>query len=253
MKQNDINLINISDNLIKLYQEINTENDIIAEKNFITTSNIKYDWPNFIFCNKPLYELNTDDVVFLKKHALKTQSKIILSERNILNVQKELKNHNLYPLTMWKGMSLNINNLNKLEEKKNFKVAKVTSRQDLESWFGIVKPELLSTTNSDAKVFTKALNNSNFYLVLGKLNSVAVTALLLYRHKDVSGIYFVATPHQYRHNGYATYATLFGINKLFEQNCRKFILHSSKAGENIYKKIGFEYQSKIYVLSNINK
>lgn len=120
---------------------------------------------------------------------------------------------------------------------------KISNEKDLWDWVNIVVKYLFLKGKEEAKVFhnlcCKTLQKKACCLFLGKIDSLPVTASMLFTNAHAGGIYFVATNSDFRKRGYGSMITAIAIQEGMNRGLCGFILHSSEEGEGVYKRLGF--------------
>jgi ribosomal protein S18 acetylase RimI-like enzyme len=70
--------------------------------------------------------------------------------------------------------------------------------------------------------------------------SHAVGVACGYKFGETGGVYYVATPPEFRGRGVAAVATAWVANELFDAGAQVVTLQSSRAGFNVYERLGFQ-------------
>jgi predicted acetyltransferase len=87
-------------------------------------------------------------------------------------------------------------------------------------------------------------------LFLAYFDGKPVATSLLFTHKNIAGIYYVATLPAYRNKGFGLNITLAAMQAATESGFRNVILQATPLGAKVYKRAGFkEYcQAEVYRL-----
>lgn len=214
-------------------------------------SDNKFTWPNFLIHDN-YKKLDENDLEIFGKEALKNNSLVIISEGGLPDDKNLLKKHKIIPVTLWQGMYLHTEK--KIENKPIdcFTIEKVKTKSDLKNWFDIVNSGVLKNKTLSFKVFSRALKNKNYAFYIGKDEGEPVATIATLKSSNSTGLYFIATAKRFRGKGYGTKITKYAINKNIKKGETNFVLHATKLGEKIYKKIGFKEYFKIYLLKSLN-
>jgi predicted GNAT family acetyltransferase len=95
----------------------------------------------------------------------------------------------------------------------------------------------------------------NVALNLGLIDDVpAATSLIIYSNeKKVATVEQISTLQKYRGRGVGTAITMVSVQQMCAHSVETAVLHATKAGERIYKKIGFKAYFRIIEVIYRNK
>ncbi len=255
VKKNNIKQqkLKIETNLIQFYNSWIAHKDISTykEKDFSAIINTKGKWLNFIL-NKNIDKQNFDENLIKIKKLISNNElpKKWIINSDITNFKyKELKKNNFFPITKWQGMYCFKDKIIENKYNENLNIVKITKQEQLESWLKIANNALNSNGSLTETLFSEILNNPNFYLYLATYKGVAVATSLLYVNNSIAGLYMIATDQNYRKKGFGTAITLYAINEAIKNEIFEFVLHSTKVGNGVYKKIGFADVNSIYIFA----
>lgn len=146
----------------------------------------------------------------------------------------------------WAGMSFPLSVAEiKASKPMEFDCQRVQDRQTLSEWVGIAiagfklpplaAPELLD-------VFTRlGLGRpAPFELYLGAWRAGPVATGMLYRQKDVAGVYWIATAPQARGQGMATALTGEMLRQAQCAGASTAVLHATPLARGLYERMGFQ-------------
>jgi ribosomal protein S18 acetylase RimI-like enzyme len=244
----------IETNLLDFYSTLNNNKTqlIFNKSNYFYTENAVFSWPQFLFREDNLKPINKLDLELLKKWYFENKtSKFIFNNQNICKIENFLKENNFLPVAKWIGMYLKLENHLNINYNENYFVEKVKTEIELKKWFDIVNTEILKNNNLKFDIFKKHLSDENFHFLIGKISGIPVSTALIFTNHNFTGLYFISTLESYRNKGFGGQITKTAINKALENGFKNILLHSTKKGEKIYKKLGFYEYSKIYLFTII--
>ena len=249
MREQYINKL-IFDNLSGFYREINSNEIEFTYSNFFLTSRNNYVWPKMLISNYSFGKNNIKELENLSKTAKEKNALIIFTEKHLPRDKNMLKQSNLAPVARWKGMFLELSEPLKKTHLECFTITKIKTESDLKNWFKIVNNEVIKKKTLDYNVFKECFKNPKFSFYLGRNTGVAVATSLSYTTATETGIYFISTEKKQRGKGFGSEITKHAINQSFLSGQTKIVLHATKSGENIYKKLGFTEKYKIYLFAS---
>lgn len=237
-------------NLKLFYSFFSDKTDFILKTNSFLSVNKKNGWPNFIINFNEFGKNNEPEIEKLSNEAQQNKSLVVFSENNLPENKNLLKKHFLQPVALWKGMFLKAETFIEDKPFDCFTVEKVKTKGDLKQWFEIVNTEVLKKNMLNFRVFEKTIDNPNFSLYLGKDAGEPVATSLTFNGDQECGLYFISTLKNQRGKGFGSKITRYAINQAIKNGQKYFVLHATKAGESIYKKIGFSEYMKIYLFAS---
>jgi len=246
----------IEKNLFDFYSFINDNKTSVKLDNslFIHTKNQVFSWPNFLFKQEILKSITEPEIINLKEWlSINIATKIILNNLNIVSVENYIKKYNFFPIAKWSGMYLKLEKDLEINFTEGFVVEEVRTFDDLKIWFEIVNSEVLKNSNLNYEVIKKMFADDFLRCFLGKLSDIPVTTASVFSINDFNGLYFIATKKEFQNRGLGSQTVKSVINTCLKGAYKNFILHATKMGESIYKKIGFREYSKIYIFTTLNK
>lgn len=242
--KNDI----ISDNLINFYAYFSDLSSNTNSEDVYILFNSNNFWPRFVFIRTDVEKYIEKKSLFLADYIYKRKAIMIVASDNLPNTKGFLKHHSLVPVAMWKGMQLTTSKIFSNNSPKNFTISRVKTGSELEEWTNIVNEQIFRNKIIKSSVFKNCLTSDEFKLYLGKEFNIGVSTALTYTMGNVVGLYFISTKKKAQRQGYGKFITEYAINQSIIEGNRDFVLHATKAGEQIYKKLGFLNFNKFYLL-----
>ena len=174
------------------------------------------------------------------------------------NFTEELKNlfdeNNMKLRTTSSAMSLDLNN--DIESKStgdDFIIRKVCSKQELDdfadaSYLGF---EVKEENECLFKNFIVKMryDSPRQELYTGYYKNKPICTGLIYIEGGVAGLYWISTIPDYRKKGFGLSLTSHILEQIKKRGIKTAVLNSSKAGSNLYRKLGFEELAKVYLYS----
>ncbi len=240
----------IEHNLADFYLSFKDVAHVNFEKNnyiYNIHNNIN-NWPSFVLTKN--YNSSFSDIFGATK-TIKNLSKNWILESDFVSKNKiEIKNNKLFPIKNWVGMFLEINSVIPENEINEFTIEKLSSINIDECI------ALINTVNFNKKILYKELfidkiNEPNFNFFIGKYKNEITSTCIIYNNNKTNGLYFVCTKKTHQNKGFGSLLIKKSINYLIKKGESKFILHATKMGNNIYKKIGFKTYSKLIIFTKI--
>ena len=150
------------------------------------------------------------------------------------------------------GMAVDLDSLpEKLQLPQNLVIERVEDDENLRKWCQVMcevfeMPEFVEDAWFDLYLslgFDPSLPIRHY---LGSLNDEVVATSTLFLGAGVAGIYNVSTLERARRKGIGSAMTVAPIIEARDLGYRVGILHSSKIGFNVYRRVGFQEYCKIY-------
>jgi GNAT superfamily N-acetyltransferase len=108
---------------------------------------------------------------------------------------------------------------------------------------GIVASALFGRQAEEVEVlcpiFQRLGRSPTIRFFMGKIEGAPAVSSTLFLTGGVAGLYHVATLPEYRKRGFGTYAAVAPLLHARKMGYEIAVLQASKAGENVYTKIGF--------------
>ncbi len=149
------------------------------------------------------------------------------------------------------GMYVNVKDLPKSAEIKNFEIIRVVNKDQFAVWDEVLLESYKAPKDSALGFFPHLLehkNNDSYSAFLGYYERKPVAVSLVFYKEGVAGIYAVGTLEKARGKRIGTAITLAAAEDAKERGYEIIILHASEMGYNVYKRMGFEEVCKVYHL-----
>ncbi len=134
-------------------------------------------------------------------------------------------------------------------DSKDYEIIHVKDAADALHWARTVlsflygKPE--DSAEPLAAIGRSLIGDPRIRLLLVRFQGVPAASATLFMHEGVGGLYHVSVGPALRRKGLGGHVTRAAAKTAFAQGCRGMILHASKMGAPLYKKLGF--QSRFFV------
>lgn len=235
----------IANNLYHFYDVLSKNLDQNSGKNQ-TISWVKNKpgyWPNMIY-NTQFSPLDKKSLI---TPLIEQQKKghlppfwLVLNNELGIQLGEQLKKQGLREILQWSGMALTKDTYaSNLPVNSTINSKQIETPLELEQWVMLLNKELFSSQQVESALFLNLLENPNFKLYGAYLNDELVASTLSFYDENSCGLYMIATKTSFRKQGIATTLIQYTINKALEQGFSTVVLHATKAGEGVYKKIGF--------------
>lgn len=249
-----------TDNFINFLSSLEKENDVYikdAKDFFFISASTNFAFPKFVIYNNISEEIIDYTIEIIKKNsftAIPFQiSEHLLTKQTLLY----LKQYGFLPLTFWTNMKLSFknflftNNIHSDEIKIiQLNIDDINYIEHLKNWIKIVENELFNHQNLNIQHFINLLLHSKVNLFLLYYQNIPITTTLVFKDK-FAGLYMVATDKRYKGKGFGKIL----LNEVFyflkKVGFEEVYLQSTKEGLPFYQKIGFEKNSRQYILNNI--
>jgi hypothetical protein len=124
----------------------------------------------------------------------------------------------------------------------SIKILPIRDEVTLAKWVKIVNEALFGGELITFEQYQDMFKQKNVTLNLGLIDDVpAATSLIIYSNeKKVATVEQISTLQKYRGRGLGTAITMVSVQQMHAHSVETAVLHATKAGERIYKKIGFK-------------
>lgn len=161
------------------------------------------------------------------------------------NIKHHLSNHGLtYRESFATKMAVSLENVSEnIPMPKGLSIVPVEDRDTLKQWIHLVSRGFgIAEEHEDTwcDIFDKTVFNSPFRTYLGVLNGKPVATAQLFASAGVAGVYNITCIPEARCQGVATALTQTALRDARQMGYRVSVLQASKAGVNVYRKLGFQ-------------
>lgn len=152
-----------------------------------------------------------------------------------------LEKYNIIKEYSMAGMAINITKMDRTVTIPNdLCIEIVDTKTKLQLWTDVVSRALWNGQTFETCLFENLINNPNYKFYLAYLNGEAVASSMLMLSHGVAEINMVSTLGQYQGIGIGTAMTVTPLLYAKDHGYKIGVLQASKAGEPVYRKIGFE-------------
>lgn len=164
-----------------------------------------------------------------------------------------LDKHDFKPIMLWKGMAMNISSLTTLQPLPGLEIKKVKNQEQLTGWAEIVNQALLTSIKMRTETLEPIYRNPELCLYVGYFDGKAVAASAMFFTEQSAGIYFICTLQDYRQLGIGRQITYLPLLEARNKGYNTAVLHATKLGEFVYRKLGFEEFCRIYIYCRVKQ
>lgn len=172
----------------------------------------------------------------------------ILSEGQTKKNIENLRSKRFMPVKKWTNMHAELKEQIKIPKIKNLNIKKISSNADLKIWLK-THQETEKYSNFNLKTISALSNKKYISFYLGKIKDIPVATSLSLEHNSYVGLYLITVKKEFRKLGIGSAITLHPMADAQKTGINNFVLHSSKAGEKLYLKIGFKNYDKMYIFT----
>ncbi len=168
-----------------------------------------------------------------------------------------LEKHGLKFTEQWTGMALEMGQpVKKQAPLEGLTIKQVDTKDDemLKKWIDIIVKSFNGWGEDDRQGIysiladsAKAGKDKDFIKFTALYNNVQCSTGALYLGSESAGIYFAATLPEYRGKGIAGELMLKMLDFAVKKGRKLAVLHATKHGEGMYKKLGFKQYCKLNV------
>ncbi len=202
-------------------------------------------WPNYIFGANLAKNMVSDEIELLKEEIRSgtAPNSWFLGPGSAAVFQPGgLEQYGFKKAFSWPGMVLAIEKMSSdFSVSGNFTIREVDNLNDLKKWSCIINAGMFGHGFEGVNLFGNLLGGKDIKLYMGFHNGLPVSTSLLYMNSGIAGLFLIATLPDSRHQGFGTRMTVAPIKEALKTGYEYAGLFATKAGERIYKKIGFRW------------
>lgn len=207
-------------------------------------------WPSFVFS---LHFPQTVMMQYLEDMVRRIRSEDLPSHaivsdhlgEDLLNAMVKLR---FTPVQSWVGMWCAKENILSPVELPEISLKEVQNSETAGHFVSLVNEILLRDKKMIPEIVLTS-GKSGLYFYTACLKEIPTGTIALHTHGSAAGIYLVTVRPEYRNKGLGTWITFLAIRQAIEMGCHTFILHASRLGEPVYRKLGFRPVSRLYILT----
>ncbi|GEM_PF-6004244 len=208
------------------------------------------DWPSFIL-NKS-FDKEYDTSGFYTDITIDNKSKyLILNSEFAIGISDELKKMKYVPIRSWTGMYAIFSEKSNINI-RDFEIKRIADSENLENWIQILNETTFKTEKLLREIISPLLSDSRFTLFVGYHKEQPTATALSFFDGNTVGLFMIATAEKQRNKGFGSAITAHAIDFAINRNQFKFVLHATKNGEKIYRKLGFNENCKFYIFAKPN-
>ncbi len=177
-----------------------------------------------------------------------------MAEDSFLNSKHSviLKNQGIVPLKILRGMHLKLNKLQKSEIPSGILLKELSTETELKFFSDIINQDLIPKSSPIDAYFLKKLIDQKQVSIFGLLlNENIVSVALTFVKTNCAGLYFIATPREFRKKGFATILIGQIKNIMFDRKIVSLVLHANNRAFELYKKIGFVHKNNFIIYKKL--
>lgn len=248
----------IEENLYAIYSDI-IASGLVATGDagsFSFITHPGYAWPDMIYSRRPSSELsNPVDMAPLARlcSSASCPRLVILGEARVTDeALGQLSELRFRPVTRWTNMAIDIGQpeMEPVQGQLKGAVIDADSPDEWRDWSSVVESVLFKGGKLDRSIFSYAAGEGLFKLLIGYFNDQPVTASLLYLGKS-AGMYMVATLPGFQGRGFAAELMRLAQSAARSAGYGSIVLHSTQAGLDFYKRMGFREYGKLLLFYNM--
>jgi ribosomal protein S18 acetylase RimI-like enzyme len=222
-------------------------NSFISEP-FVSVKAKEGTYPNLTLC----YDLNELDSAafeqFNKAVEQKTASPYFIFPQNETSILLEtlFKKSGYRAVDQWISMRISTNTSNAIQN-TDLTVVRVETENQLEQWLQIVSATLFNNRTINRGIFSYLMNEPGINLWLGMSQNNPVSTALTFEKENTFGLYMVSTLAEMQGQGFGQSMVQNALGYAKTIGCEELVLQSTRAGINLYKKMGFEEVEKLVI------
>lgn len=215
-------------------------NSFISEP-FVSVKAKEGTYPNLTLC----YDLNELDSTAFEQYnravEQKSASPYFIFPQNETSILLEtlLKKSGYRVIDQWISMRISTNT-SFVSQNTDLTVVRVETESQLEQWLQIVSATLFNNRAINPEIFSSLMKESGIHLWLGVFQNQPVCTTLSFKSDNTFGLYMVSTLAEMQGKGFGQSIICNALDYAKSAGCEELVLQSTRAGINIYKKLGFE-------------
>ncbi|MFP4059468.1 MAG: GNAT family N-acetyltransferase [Bacteroidales bacterium] len=246
----------IADNLYEFYKQAALHNNlkVIRKKYFFIVNNPHSDWPQYVLCDKVNQE-NYKDATLQLNQMIETGEApplvLFPVDENYPEMADYPESFGLRSINRWEGMAIIMDEY--LPEKEDKRIIRVKTLEQVTAWTEVINHALFTGRKAEVEIMLNLMQNPGIQLFLALEKNIPVATSMVFLHKEVAGLYFIATLEEYRKKGLGSALTKAALNEAKKEKCKAAVLHATRLGEKIYRKLGFIPYRKFYIYWKLGK
>jgi GNAT superfamily N-acetyltransferase len=139
----------------------------------------------------------------------------------------------------WTGMSLSVKDF--IDDPVNLPGLEIQKlkKEDIAGWAALVNKEVFRRDALTTDLVSLMQQDPAFSFYSGFKGNMLVSTLLVFIARRITGLYLFSTDSGHRRQGIGKAVMIHAIKDIFNLGIDTIVLHGTRDGENIYKKLGF--------------
>ncbi len=209
-------------------------------------------WPNYIFkanFAKDNIEERVLQVIDSIKKNIAPPNWVIGPSTGMLDIEY-LENHGFKRKYTFTCMALDLHCLEEVAPTADrFKMEVVMSKSQLAKWADVVSAGLFNGGKVESELFEYFIESGKARLYIGLYDEIPVATSMLYFSSSFASISMVSTLPEVRRKGLGTSMVIKPLADAKDLGYEIAVLQATRAGEPVYRKIGFNEYSTLHILN----
>jgi len=133
------------------------------------------------------------------------------------------------------------------------RISRMSGEIQIIDWTRLINTEVFHREAAEPGIFSSLLGVSDFRLYAGWMDGQMVSTALAFLHEGVWGLYLISTGSEFRKRGIGRAVTSFAVEDILSENPARIVLHATRAGESVYRKMGFRDYCNFDILWKLDK
>jgi ribosomal protein S18 acetylase RimI-like enzyme len=146
---------------------------------------------------------------------------------------------NIMPVNRWTGMCLSKDDF--IDDPVNLPGLDIQKlkKDEIDNWTALINKEVFRRDALTTDMVALMIRDTSFHMFRGLNKGRIVSTVLIFMDRQTAGVYLVSTDSGFRRQGIGKAMMLHAVKDCFAGEIDQVILHATRDGENIYKKMGF--------------
>lgn len=177
---------------------------------------------------------------------------IFPDDENAKGIISQLEKNGFRAIETWTSMRISLNRLPEVMP-TDLQIVRVEHEIQLEQWLMVAASVFFNHASIEKGLFEALITNEKLVLWLGYHEHQPVCTAMSLVRSDHVGLYMIATLPDFRGLGFAADITLKALCNAASQGISYGVLQATRAGLNMYRKIGFEEDGKFLIFWKVAK
>ncbi len=235
----------VSANLLDFYRYVAVKTGIPhGQEQFLWVRNDDGKWPKWVIgqdFDLAAFDIRAQETIArMKDHELPAYWNLLPGKEQG-RLRTILENNGFREIYRWTGMWYDMTCHEPREHSiPGLVIKEVSAHEDLSSFVSVINHTILEASRMEMSLAEKLLGEERFRMVIGIYGGEVVSVSALFISGDIAGIYFVATLEEARNKGIGSAVTGKCLDIAACNGVKKVILHASRMGEPVYRRLGFK-------------